>query len=280
MTNRYKTLSVCEPPKLEMEFYYDSTDEQRPARVYPPHVHDCLEIYVLEEGDVSFIVESSSYKLTAGDAIVCKPNEIHNCVLNTTGLHKHFCFWFGRLEQEIFADLINRPFGKENLVCSSPKNKERLLSVCKAIDTTEGERVRYYRALELIDILCNSKTTTPSLAAIPPVLKCFLEDANENFTEISSLDYFTQKYFLSASTLNRLFKKHLNTTPSLYLETKRLAYSKKLLQAGKSVFDACIQAGFSDYSNYIRLFKKRFGKTPKHYKEGSTMSESSNDIYR
>ena len=41
-----------------------------------------MELYILLEGDVSFVVESSLYKLSAGDAIVTAPNERHYCILN------------------------------------------------------------------------------------------------------------------------------------------------------------------------------------------------------
>jgi AraC-like DNA-binding protein len=53
----------------------------------------------------------------------------------------------------------------------------------------------------------------------------------------------------------------------MYLESKRLAHSQILLKEGKSVLDACMESGFSDYSNYIRLFKRRFMITPKQYKD-------------
>ena len=42
------------------------------------------------------------------------------------------------------------------------------------------------------------------------------------------------------------------------IESKRLSYSRLLLNSGKSVLVACMESGFPDYSNYIRLFKKRF----------------------
>ena len=53
----------------------------------------------------------------------------------------------------------------------------------------------------------------------------------------------------------------------MYLETKKLAYSRMLLKEGMPVADACSLAGFSDYSNFIRLFRLRFGITPNKYKK-------------
>ena len=85
-------------------------------------------------------------------------------------------------------------------------------------------------------------------------------------TKYISHTYLTKKYNISSSTLNRLFNDNLQTSPKLFLETKRLAHSRKLLREGNSVMDACMKSGFPDYSNYIRLFKKRFNMTPNQYK--------------
>ena len=64
-----------------------------------------------------------------------------------------------------------------------------------------------------------------------------------------------------------MFKDYLNTTPKHYIETKKLAYSRRLLQNGLSVSDAAVESGFSDASNFIRLFKKRFEITPREYRQ-------------
>ena len=58
----------------------------------------------------------------------------------------------------------------------------------------------------------------------------------------------------------------------MYIETKRLSYSRLLLNSGKSVLAACMESGFPDYSNYIRLFKGRFKITPNQYKNASKRS--------
>ena len=91
--------------------------------------------------------------------------------------------------------------------------------------------------------------------------------------KISFITLFTRTYFVSQSTLCRMFRKHLQTTPRLYLESKRLAHSRRLLREGKSVLDACYESGFSDYSNYIRLFKRRFSVTPGQYRSGDVWQE-------
>ena len=258
---------------FEMEHYLHDSTKQFSAYRFPPHIHDCIEFYLLLDGDVSFIVEDSVYRMQTGDVLFTKPNEMHNCVLNSDSVHKHLCFWFTPPTHPLFDCFINGSFGGNNLISLPEPQKAELLSVCRALhDASEaGDNLKtYYSALHFIHLLqsgMQNRIAESARQSLPKILQDVLSDINKNFPEIHSLDYITEKYFISKSTLQRLFKKYLHTTPKLYIETKRLAYSRVLLKQGASVFVACMQAGFPDYSNYVQLFKRRFGITPKRYRD-------------
>jgi AraC-like DNA-binding protein len=260
--------------------YYQSNEvtEENP-RNWMPHLHDNIEIYILLEGDVSFAVESSNYKLTPGDAIITKPNEMHNCILNTKSVHRHLCFWFDITSSFIFGDFIKHDFGKGNLIRADEKSKARLLEIYSSLAEATDKNdcyAQFYLTLEMLGILkkfisldneiAESLSLDNEISEPLSLMKEILLDIDKNFKSIKNLEYFTVKYYLSQSTLYRMFKENLNTTPKLYIETKKLAYSRKLLKSGKNVTEACMESGFSDVSNYIRLFKKRFAVTPKEYR--------------
>jgi AraC-like DNA-binding protein len=170
----------------------------------------------------------------------------------------------------LFGELLTKGSDCNKLISPTSKDKELLFDIYKRLKTAseQGESLQqFYLILEMIDIISHSVTKTTVRQSIPEVLTAILMEINKRFIEINSLKIFTDKYGISQSTLNRLFKKHLNTSPKTYLETKRLAYSRTLLCDGKTVFEACMLSGFPDYSNYIRLFKKHIGTTPKQYQE-------------
>ena len=234
------------------------------------HTHAECEIYFHLGGDVSFMVEHNLYHLQAGDAIITKPNEIHNCVLNSPGAHKHLCLWFAPQSDALVGDFLQHDFGKDNLLSPTEKDKGKLLSLYEELrDHSEkgGKRYEFLLLLQILETLGKSLSHTLAPQQMPPELKAILADINDNFLAIKGLEYFTEKHFVSQSTLNRLFRTYLHTTPGLYLEAKRLAHSRLLLKKGKSVLAACMESGFSEPSNYIRLFKKRFGITPGQYRE-------------
>lgn len=255
---------------FETEYYFSNRTDALNARVFPPHLHDKIELYILLDGDVSFMVESKLYKLSPGDAIVTKPNEMHNCILNSFSVHKHACFWLDSKDEFLFQEFLQHDFGTQNLLSPNERDKERLLSVYESLKEASDKkdtRRCYYLLLEILDIFSKSVDNASDSQSIPPLLKDILTDIDQSFSQIKDLRFFTEKYFISQSTLNRLFKEHLHTTPKLYLDTKRLALARQLLRKGKTGLEACMQSGFSDYSNFIRLFKKRFSITPKQYRD-------------
>lgn len=269
METNYK-FSVPVIENYEAEYYFSYSSAQYAPRIFPPHIHDTLEFYVLIEGNVSFMVEGDVYRLSAGDVIMSKPNEMHNCILNSVSTHKHLCIWFDVSCEFLFSTFLLHEYGKGNLISPTDEDKQTLLSLYDRLEKAsvdKNKKEQFVVTLEILNIYERSINTEFIQSHTPQALTNILNDINENFATIPSLQYIVDKYYISHSTLSRLFKQHLRTSPRMYLETKKLAHSRLLLKEGKSVFDACMLSGFSDYSNYIRLFKNRFGITPKQYRD-------------
>ena len=265
----HRDIRIPDIMNYRASFYINNDSQIRSERVWPLHMDDRIELYVLLEGDVSFVVESSLYKLSAGDAIVTKPNERHHCILNADSVHRHGCFWFDPVSSFIFGEFMSHETGKNNLIVPDRKSKDRLFEIFGEIEKASEEKDslrQFYLILEMIDIYRKHMSVDNNEQELPDMLRIILEDIDINFKEIRSLDYFKEKYYLSSSTLNRMFRLYLDTTPKTYIETRCLAHSRTLLQEGKSVLSACMESGFSDCSNYIRLFKKRFNMTPGQYR--------------
>lgn len=269
MATRYK-MHVPNIEDFNMEYYFHFEKNQVAAKVFPPHVHNTLEFYVLLDGDASFMVEHKLYKLEHGDIIMSRPNEMHNCILNSLSTHAHLCMYFTPTCELVFSPFLSGNFGENNLISPSKEEKTRLYTLYRQLhEATEKSDVRrrFYLTLEILDIFSHNVCKTTTAQILPPVLRDILNDVNKNFRQIHSLAYFTEKYYISASTLSRLFKTYLHTSPKNYLDTKRLACSRTLLKSGYSVTEAAKNAGFPDCSNYIRLFKRTFGVTPRYYQE-------------
>ena len=239
------------------------------------HIHSFCEVYLNLSGDVSFVVEDSVYPVGRGDIIITKPNEVHRCVYHSDCVHEHFCLWLlpdgsRRGLPDCFFD---RKSGEANLISMDHADREAVISAffrLRGEAAREGEiTVGYLAALYgILDTIDRHRHDTLPSAAVPEDLRRILAYIGENYNRPCGTDELSARFFISRSTLGRRFRDHLGTTPSVYVESKRLAAAKELLSAGESVQNTCALCGFSDYSHFIMRFREKFGTTPHRYSKG------------
>ena len=267
--NEYSTVEIPGLSQTELQYYCLDGSELHSER-FAPHIHDCLEFYLLMEGDVSFLVGENLCRLQPGDAVLSRPNEVHNCVLNKETVHKHYCFWFRSDSEFLFGDFLHTGTGKQNLLSPATDAARReILDTAAALASLyeKNEPLAEYAAMVKLLSLWHDCLGTPDTGEkLPEELQLILEDLSKNLSKIHELSYFLDKYDISSFRLRELFRKYFQMTPKTYLENRRLAYSRELLREGRSVTDACVESGFPDLSNYIRLFRTRFGMAPSQYR--------------
>ena len=73
------------------------------------------------------------------------------------------------------------------------------------------------------------------------------------------------------SYLCRIFKKHLNKTPTEFINDIRIANAKLALEyTNRSILQICEEVGFDNTSHFYHLFKKDTGLSPKAFRELSS----------
>ncbi|MBE6544430.1 MAG: helix-turn-helix domain-containing protein [Ruminococcaceae bacterium] len=247
------------------EFFNPNT-----ARLSPPHIHNCIEIFLNISSDASFFVDNCLYPLQYGDIVVSMPNQIHVCLFNKSYTHEHFCLWvdFGEAQdglEALFSKLTQHLFRFEN------EKQTKIIELFYKLESLSSEKDNdlqktacFLEILSLFEVISFEEEQT---SQIPDILQKILNDIHMNFSEIHHINQLTDKYFVSNATLGRWFRKYLHTSPREYLESKKLAHAVKLLDGGATVTEACINSGFPCCSHFIVLFKKKFGETPLKYKK-------------
>ena len=97
-----------------------------------------------------------------------------------------------------------------------------------------------------------------------PAFKRLIEYVDENFTQKLNLEQISDQFGFSKNYVCHLFKKHFNTTFSLYLTGKRMELAKKhLSDKSLSVTEVAYLCGYRDYHSFYRVYKNYFGCSPK-----------------
>jgi AraC-like DNA-binding protein len=228
----------------------------------PSHLHSGYEFYLNLSGDVCFLVNNKFYPISKGDVIVCKPNDLHICVYNSSCIHEHFCLWIECDENspvlEFASTIANNRF------TFTEKNKNKLIEILFTLNKSSNDLEKSALLLSFLSIFSaeNNLEIDKSESTLPADMQKILDFIDVNFAQIRNVNDISDRYFISTATLNRWFKKFLQISPREFLEAKKLSFAKKLLSDGFSVNNACIKSGFSDCSYFISVFKKKFGETP------------------
>ena len=227
------------------------------------HIHSCYEIYVNLSGDVSFLHNQEIYPIDPGDVILSHPAEVHHCIYHANCTHDHFCIWFAG---DALGDFLKRR-GIRGRIRPSAEGRERMMPLLQRICGKDADPfLKASYLLELL-VLLDGEYTTATPEKAPDKMRAILSYIDAHLLEISSISEVSQAFFLSASTLNRMFRKHLGFSFGKYLETQKLSLAEQLLRADHSVTDACFRSGFTDCSRFITKFKDKFGTTPLKYKK-------------
>lgn len=93
------------------------------------------------------------------------------------------------------------------------------------------------------------------------LLDMHFADADIEIRQIAAELGITPNHF------NKIFRKYLGTTPSLYLQNRRLLHSEFLLEnTTKSVKEIAHLCGFADANYFIRCFRKKNNITPARFR--------------
>jgi len=95
------------------------------------------------------------------------------------------------------------------------------------------------------------------------VIKSVIHYINNHYTEKITLDAICEKFFLSKYYLCHIFKDATGLTVHEYVKRKRLALSREYVREGKTLTEAAILSGFSDYSSFYRAYMKENKQNPK-----------------
>jgi AraC-like DNA-binding protein len=229
------------------------------------HIHPCHEIYVNVSGDIAFLHDSTVYDIRHADVIVSHPGDVHYCIYRSSCEHEHFCLWFR--SEEIGAFLERR--GIRGRIRPDPSDAERLVHLAYSLnDRSRDPFIRAAELMELLTILDTDAAREDGKAEEPPAkLGEMLGYIDTHLLSVSGADELSRVFFISESTINRTFKRHIGIPVGKLIEAKRLSLAEKLLRADLSVTDVCYRAGFTDCSRFIACFKQKFGKTPLKYKQ-------------
>ncbi len=256
------------------------------------HVHDCLELNLVNRGEGSYIINGKKYPIKQGDIFVINNQEPHMAVHEDNGenaleltvvVFDVEFLWRNKGIGQFLTPFLSRKEQFSHRISTDVQNYERMKELLRTI---AEEYVQQEKSWELaVESLLSYLLTLlyrcydqkqeleeegKDFQKMYTRISAVFEYIGEHFKENIKLEELAQLVSLSPHYLCKCFKKVTGRTIFAYMEQMRVQYSCYLLRTTRtSIMDIAMESGFNTVSYFNRVFKKYNGQTPGEYRKAS-----------
>lgn len=231
------------------------------------NTHNFYEITYLDSGCLDAIIDGESVPLTENDIVLIAPYQKHS--FKATEKVTFISIMF-TMEKDNVDKIINKSFH-----CN-----DRMIEIIQKIHQASDVQNQYYCEIlinylkELIILMeFQEEIANNDIPIIMPKQRYEDEMINEivNYVENNiytaiDVEEICNRFGISRTTLQNLFKENLNTTPKLYINNEKMRIAKTLLKTRrKTVSEVSDALGYTSIHYFSRKFKTIFGISPSDY---------------
>jgi AraC family cel operon transcriptional repressor len=244
-----------------------------PAFRFSPHVHDYAELFLVDRGAGTHLIEAEPRALAPGELVFIHPECEHALAASAT---RPLVFTNISIPLVLFRDLERRFGATERwpwrlLPRAIRLDAEAQRRIAERIAELEAGGVLRDRLqvesflLEALRLACGTRRRGP---AMPPALATVLRDLADPECLRGGVSGMARRAGWSREHLNRQVRRHLGETAVTLLTRHRLDHAARLLRHGDlEVLEVCQRCGLDNLSHFYRIFRRRFGCTPGDWRD-------------
>ena len=245
---------------------YLRTNAPLNPNVYSSHIHNGYELLFFYDGDVDYIIGGSIYHLQKNDLLLIKPAVYHHARILLPHPYERIVIHFKdtSLLQELLP-ILESADDFYQIQAHSPIKRifDNLRDCFGVFNKTE---YHYLSRHSLNNILINlqyiNEHTVKEKIHTNSTLENILLYIDENPTLPLTIASLSEKFNLSPSWIAHSFKKALGTSPSQYINHKKIMYAQSLINMGTSPVQAAEMCSYINYTTFYRQYKKYLGIKP------------------
>ena len=245
--------------------------------------HDFPEMFFVERGEHTLIIDQSTYTLKGRQMIIYAPNSHHRGIRPSGASVSIISFevastvlnpLYNRvLTLSVEQERVFKEIFKAAKECFVSRPSSEMLFGMKLRDDADGyvvQRVKLKLEMFLTDLL-EAEKTPKSKASKSEKWDEEYTDAlaflKENVSQTLTLEDMAKGLNMSVSKLKLLFRKNYGGGPLSCFNELKIEEAKRLIGNGEMNFtEISEQLGFSSLHYFSRAFKKLTGSSPSEYK--------------
>lgn len=237
--------------------------------VFPGESHDYYELTYIDHGKLDMTLDGKEYHLNKYDLIIYYPGQFHTQSTDNESTCSYLTIMFD-METKMDVSLMNRVF-------KTRKDIYNVLSAfMKAIQSKEylNEEMAMAYLKEALILLYQFDTKTDEESNVNPMqehyentlLNEILVFIHNNIFTAFTVEDLCQKFSISRSSLQSLFRTYIHITPKHYISNLKLNQAKLLIQEHKyTISEISDMLGFTSIHYFSRKFKLQYGLSPTDY---------------
>lgn len=240
---------------------------------FSPHMHDELEIVLVNSGSVTAYIDDCEYTLEKGALCVIFPNQLHSYVDNFTSTepNNYIMIFSSDVLASFSIDFMKRtpkdPVIRDKEILSVIERYfEEAVQIKNAGEQFSAKALNAYSMLILSKVLplFEFKTARHLQKDVSADIFAY---CNSNFCEDISLEKMAKDLNVSKEHIMRLFRERLRTSFRAYINQLRIDKAKKLLKTtDHSVTEIASLSGYNTIRSFNRAFLDIVGLSPTEYR--------------
>ncbi|MEW4411578.1 AraC family transcriptional regulator [Clostridium sp. AN503] len=234
--------------------------------------HDYFELTYVDLGAMTTVVDGVRYELKERELMIYGPGQFHTQEISSEGPCSYVTIIFD-MESSQFEPLLNRVFPYE----------KKIHTLLKTFILESTSQLPYMNSLMLcllqetiIRLLQNDFTgshmenehlvTGARQHYQDEFLEKILAYIDENICKPMTIAEICQKFSLSRSSLQILFKENLNQSPKKYINELKMEKSRQMICEDKyTISEIALMMGFNSIHYFSRAFTQKYRISPSEY---------------
>ncbi len=234
------------------------------------HGQDFFEVFWITDGTARHMVNGTADSLDVGQIAFIRPGDVHAfqgpCALTNVLILPQTINHLGTR----YPELRHAFWSPDSL----PETRRLDLAQRQRLDQAADDLERGSRSLLAVEsfvlhLLTRILKPAPDLPAATPFwLASALHAAQSPDVFCQGAAGLVARAGRSHAHVSRAMRKHLNTTPSAYVNARRMSYAAQLLLGtDRSLIDIALDCGVENLSHFHKLFRTHHGASPHQWRK-------------
>lgn len=239
------------------------------------HYHTHYELYFLEHGNRTHMMNNEMYQTTAGNLMLFAPYVMHHSYSEDDVNFKRIVLYFQ--ESSVHSpELLNLLTNGSGLYILPPKLARTIHTFL--IEMLKVQKGTEYLREAALDALLNNLLVTlmqgSHVSEKPAVHNCItqvIDYIEQNYMKEINLKQLASLFYISEYYLCHEFRKYTNRTIIQYINATRILNAQRqIMETNETLTTIATNTGFSSLTHFNRTFKSIMGMSPSAFRKINT----------